>query len=56
MQTEALKSKKACMEGSAKPRPPSLVGSAECALSVVRRRSPSHGRDESGTNRVLERL
>ena len=33
MLTEALKSKVACMEGSAKPRPPSLVGSAKSVRS-----------------------
>ena len=33
MLTEALKSKVACMEGSAKPRPPSLVGSAKSVHS-----------------------
>ena len=33
MLTEALKSKIACMEGSAKPRPPSLVGSAKSMRS-----------------------
>ena len=33
MLTEALKSKIACMEGSAKPRPPSLVGSAKSVRS-----------------------
>ena len=33
IQTEALKPKIACMEGSAKPRPPSLVGSAKSMRS-----------------------
>ena len=54
MLTEVLKSKIACIEGSAKPRPPSLVGSARSV------RSESLGGDvpvnESGTNCVLERL
>ena len=55
--TEALKSEVDCTEGSAKPRPPSLVGSAKSVCSEsLGGGLPVTAGIKSETNRILEGL